>query len=421
MNCLIRKVNNMSEIIGSEMKNSDIEWVGEIPFDWDVIPASGVFVEIKEKNVNNQHRNPFSFKYGEIVDKKITGGIDDAVLETLSTYRVVSRNTIMINGLNLNYDFITQRVAIVKETGIITSAYLAVQPDEKRIYPRFVLYLLKSYDNKQVFHAIGSGVRKTLKFQDFKNIKIVAPDIDKQKAIADYLDVFSRKIGEIIEEAKKSKEEYSKWKAAIIFEAVTKGIIPGRLFKDSGVLWIGNTPDEWSTASLKYLCSMQSGKNLTSEQISTNGKYTVYGGNGQRGYYNEYNRDGEYLLVGRQGALCGNVHKVSGQFWATEHAVVTENTKRADLNFLYYLLVGMNLNQYSSDTAAQPGLSVGNILNVKTCLPPLKEQKQIASYLVSKCIKIDELISEKQALIDDLELYKKAHIFEAVTGKRKVV
>ena len=114
----------------------------------------------------------------------------------------------MINGLNLNYDFVSQRVAIVNESGVITSAYLAIQPDENKINPRFVLYLLKSYDYQQVFHGLGSGIRKTLKYQDFKKIMIVAPTLSKQQAIADYLDETCSKIDEIIAEAKASIDEY---------------------------------------------------------------------------------------------------------------------------------------------------------------------------------------------------------------------
>ena len=207
-----------------EMKDSGIEWVGDIPEVWDVFPAGGVFNEVKEKNTNNQYSNPFSFRYGEIVDKKISGEIDESVEETLSAYRVVSPNTIMINGLNLNYDFISQRVAIVKERGIITSAYLAVQPDENRIVPRFVLYLLKAYDYRQVFHGIGSGIRKTLKFQDFKNIKIVAPSLTEQTAIASYLDTQCAKIDEIIAQAKASIEDYKQWKASVVDECISQAL-----------------------------------------------------------------------------------------------------------------------------------------------------------------------------------------------------
>lgn len=405
----------------AEMKDSGIEWVGMIPATWDVFPAGGVFDEVKEKNVNNQYSNPFSFRYGEIVDKKIAGEIDESVEETLSAYRVVSPNTIMINGLNLNYDFISQRVAIVREKGIITSAYLAVQPDEGRIVPRFVLYLLKAYDYRQVFHGVGSGIRKTLKFQDFKSIKIVAPSLTEQTAIAAYLDTQCAKIDEIIAQAKASIEDYKQWKASIICEAVTKGLDPNVEMKDSGIEWIGRMPAHWTAPALKHLCTMQAGKNLISEQISTSGQYPVYGGNGQRGYYSDYNANGNFLLVGRQGALCGNVHYVSGKFWATEHAVVTTPSKITNIRYLYYLLIAMDLNQYASNSAAQPGLSVGNILTVKTLLPPIGEQVRISEFLDNGCPKIDEVITEKQSLIDDLESYKKSLIYEVVTGKRGVI
>src|SRR5699024_4723503 len=138
-----------------EFVDSGIEWVGPIPATWSIFPACGVFCEVKEKNTNGEYNNPFSFRYGEIVNKNIAGEIDESVEETLSTYRVVVPDTIMINGLNLNYDFISQRVAIVRDKGIITSAYLAVQPDKNKVVPRFVLYLLKAYDYRQVFHGLG--------------------------------------------------------------------------------------------------------------------------------------------------------------------------------------------------------------------------------------------------------------------------
>lgn len=166
---------------------------------------------------------------------------------------------------------------------------------------------------------------------------------------------------------------------------------------------------------------MQAGKNLISEQIADSGKYSVYGSNGLRGYYSSYNTEGRHLLVGRQGALCGNVHDVDGEYWCTEHAIVTTETRFSDIDYLFYLLIGMNLNQYASNAAAQPGLSVGNILNVKTVRPNMKEQKKIAQYLKNVLPKYDSLISEKESLINDLEAYKKSLIYEVVTGKRRVI
>lgn len=188
-----------------------------------------------------------------------------------------------------------------------------------------------------------------------------------------------------------------------------------REMRDSGVEWMGKVPENWNIVALKFLCSMQSGKTLSSEQISEEGKYPVYGGNGLRGYYSEANTFGDYLLVGRQGALCGNVHHVQGEFWATEHAVVTKCSALSDVRYMYYLLLGMNLNQYASNTAAQPGLAVSQIINVKTCLAPIQEQKLIAVVLDEKCSQVDALIANVQAQIEKLKAYKQSLITAVVT------
>lgn len=402
-------------------KDSGIPWVENIPAEWKVYPAGKVFEEVKHKNKDNLPYTALSFRYGEIVDKKVHGSSEEEPNEVLSAYTIVQPGTIMLNGLNLNYDFITQRVAIVRKEGIITSAYLAVKPDGKLIVPEYANYLLKSYDYKMVFHGIGSGIRKTLKYSDFRSIYVPLPSLEEQKVIVEYLDSQVSQIESIIEEAKISVEEYKKWKASTIFEAVTKGVDPNCELKDSNVEWIGKVPKEWKITTLKHLCSMQAGKNLTTEQILDEGMFSVYGGNGIRGYYNSYNNDGDFVLVGRQGALCGNVHLVQGKFWATEHAVVTACKDNTNINYLYYLLIGMNLNQYASNAAAQPGLSVGTVLNIKTVLPPKETQISIATMLTERCKAIDELIEEKENLVSDLELYKRSLIYEVVTGKRKVV
>ena len=188
-----------------------------------------------------------------------------------------------------------------------------------------------------------------------------------------------------------------------------------REMKDSGVEWMGKVPENWNIVALKFLCSMQSGKTLSSEQISEEGKYPVYGGNVLRGYYSEADTFGDYLLVGRQGALCGNVHHVQGEFWATEHAVITKCSALSDVRYMYYLLLGMNLNQYASNTAAQPGLAVSQIINVKTCLAPIQEQKLIAVVLDEKCAQVNTLIANVQAQIEKLKAYKQSLITEVVT------
>ena len=155
-----------------------------------------------------------------------------------------------------------------------------------------------------------------------------------------------------------------------------------REMEDSGIEWIREIPKDWLVSRVKFYCTMNSGDNITAQDIETEGRYPVYGGNGLRGYFSKYNYDGKYILIGRQGALAGNVHRVTDKFWSTDHAVVTNVFKSADLSYFYYLFITMNLNQYAFDTAAQPGLAVSKIMGLSIVIPPIiKEQYRIAKFL----------------------------------------
>lgn len=403
----------------AEMKDSGIEWVGMIPAHWHIKVLFQLVSQVKNKNKDLSETNLLSLSYGKIKRKNIddTEGLLPA---SFDSYNIIENNDIVLRLTDLQNDHTSLRVGRATERGIITSAYITIRPTNSRM-SEYIYYLLHSFDIKKGFYGMGSGVRQGLNYDEVKMLKLPLPPLNEESAIAAYLDTQCAKIDEIIAQAKASIEDYKQWKASIIYEAVTKGLDPNVEMKDSGIEWIGRMPAHWTAPALKHLCTMQAGKNLISEQISTSGQYPVYGGNGQRGYYSDYNANGNFLLVGRQGALCGNVHYVSGNFWATEHAVVTTPSKITNIRYLYYLLIAMDLNQYASNSAAQPGLSVGNILTVKTLLPPIGEQVRISEFLDNGCPKIDEVITEKQSLIDDLESYKKSLIYEVVTGKRRVV
>lgn len=188
-----------------------------------------------------------------------------------------------------------------------------------------------------------------------------------------------------------------------------------RKMRDSGIPWIGEAPEGWEFSKIKYHCTMKSGDNITALDISDNGEYPVYGGNGLRGFYKIYNKNGNHILIGRQGALAGNVHLVNGKFWATDHAVIVTLKNDVFINYFFRMLESMNLNQYAFDTAAQPGLSVSRIMNLNIVLPNLKEQHRIADFLGSKCSEIDTLIENLRARMESAKEYKKAVITEAVT------
>jgi type I restriction enzyme S subunit len=173
-------------------------------------------------------------------------------------------------------------------------------------------------------------------------------------------------------------------------------------------------PKHWTAPKLAHLLRLQSGDSITSENIEVEGDYAVYGGNGLRGYTDKYNCTGEYILVGRQGALCGNVHVASGKFFASEHAVVVYPKSEIANRYFFYLLTFMNLGQYSV-AAAQPGLSVENISQLRINFPPITEQTQIARLLDHEVGKIDALIAEQEKLIALLKEKRQAVISHAVT------
>jgi type I restriction enzyme S subunit len=197
---------------------------------------------------------------------------------------------------------------------------------------------------------------------------------------------------------------------------VTKGLDPDAPMKDSGVEWLGEIPHHWDIAVLKYMASMKSGDFIAIEDIHSDGRYPVYGGNGLRGYTEEYNCDGYFPLIGRQGALCGNINFGAGKFWATEHAIVVRPLDGIDPDWLGHILSIMNLNQYSM-SSAQPGLSVGQISNLKTARLNSDDQIQISNYCKNETAKIDALVAKVERAVELLKERRVALISAAVTGK----
>lgn len=185
-------------------------------------------------------------------------------------------------------------------------------------------------------------------------------------------------------------------------------------YRDSGVTWIGNVPPNWQVLPLKRIVSMQSGEQITAERIEDAGNYPVFGGNGLRGYTSAFTHDGHFALIGRQGALCGNINYASGKFWASEHAVVVSPKSPCAVLWLGELLRSMDLGQYSV-TAAQPGLSVEVVGNLRIPLPPPAEQSAIAAFLDRETGKIDALVAEQERLIALLKEKRQAVISQAVT------
>lgn len=402
-----------------KMRDSGVEWIGMVPEEWKVVKMKSIFRPVSIKNHPDAEVLSLYRDLG-VLPKDSRDDNHNVTSEDASQYKYVQKGNLVINKMKAWQG----SLAVSSYNGIVSPAYYVCEFRLPSVDKRYFHHLLRCAAYAQEFERLSTGMRIgqwDLGIDDFLRVPALLPPFDTQKQIGCYLDEMCSRIDDVITEAKASIEEYKAWKSSIIYEAVTKGLDPTAEMKDSGAEWIGKIPQNWRYSKIKYVCSMQAGKNITAEQITRDGQYPVYGGNGFRGFYTSYNHEGKYLLVGRQGALCGNVHRVHGKFWATEHAIVTENSDKVDYNYLYYLLIAMNLNQYASQTAAQPGLAVNTIGNLQIYLPPVPLQIQISNHIEFLVSQIDVLIQEKNALISDLESYKKSLIYEVVTGKRKVV
>lgn len=395
-----------------EMRDSGIEWVGAIPAAWGVHRIASHFQEIKEKNTANAYSNALQFKMGKIIAKPQKWD-EDETNETYSAYTVVHPNTIMINGLNLEFDFVTQRVARVECNGIITSAYIALSPRDD-INAEYICYLLKSYDACRAFHSMGRGLRKILSYSELKNKPIVVPPLAEQERIAAFLDAECAEIDAVLEKTRASIEEYKKLKQAVITQAVTKGIRGDRPMKDSGIEWIGEIPAEWDYTKAKNCVNIQNGSDPKTE-----GSIPVYGsGASSFKTCGEY-KEGPSVLIGRKGATLHIPHYISTKFWNVDTAFNVYAKPNFDLKFYFYCACSFDYRFYISQTTL-PSMTQTAYENMFLPLPSNDEQRAIASYLDNRCEEIDALIWKKQECLAEIENYKKSLIYEYVTGKREV-
>ena len=221
--------------------------------------------------------------------------------------------------------------------------------------------------------------------------------------------------------AKDLLEEIKKEKAKLIKEGKLKKEKPLPEITEDEIPF--DIPENWCWCRIGDIFNLQAGKTISSSEIFTDNssaKYLCYGGNGVRGYVKNYNREGFFALIGRQGALCGNINFANGQFYATEHAVVVETYCNTDVKWSGLFLQALNLNQYATATA-QPGLAVRNINEVLIPLPPLEEQKRIVA-VIEKFMPLIEEYGKKEAELtalnaDIAKTLKNAILQEAVQGK----
>ena len=391
--------------MGKEYKNSGLEWIGRIPKEWKACRFKN-FLSL---------RNIASSSSIKIGLENIEGGSG----RYISTDGKFDGDGIQFNTGDIVYGKLRpylRKVWLATFEGNAVGDFFVFR-NKRNSYPHYIKWLFLSDGFSEAVNSSVYGAKMPRVSSDFiLSLPFFLPPLSEQQRIASYLDKKCGEIDELIALQEKMIAQLKEYKHAVITEAVTKGLDPNAKLVPSGIEWIGDVPEGWRVCRIKAIVNLQSGTNLTTMDISESGKYPVYGGNGIRGYYHEYTNEGEFVLIGRQGALCGNINYASGKFWATEHAVVCYPQREFARKWLGELLRAMNLGQYSL-SAAQPGLSVERIKNLNMPLPSLPEQHSIATYLDTKCSEIDSLIALKRQKIESLNAYKKSVIYEAVTGK----
>ena len=242
----------------AEMKDCGIKWIGEVPSSWNIRTLYQVAERVKNKNFDLAEQNLLSLSYGKIKRKDINTK-DGLLPASFDGYNIIENGDIVMRLTDLQNDHTSLRVGHATEKGIITSAYTTIRPLNPA-HSDYLYYLIHSFDLKKGFYGMGSGVRQGLNYDEVKELRIVIPPQEEQNTIVAYLDDQCAQIDSLVQEAKECIEEYKKWRAAIIFEAVTKGLNPAAEMKDSGVEWIGMMPEHWGIRKIGSLYSLRNEK-----------------------------------------------------------------------------------------------------------------------------------------------------------------
>ena len=427
-----------------EMKNSGIPWIGEIPEGWTIELIGNQVKEVNNPNTNGEEDNALQFKMGSIISK--SQGNSKYNPETLEGYNIVDKGVIMLNGLNLSFDLISQRVGLVRERGVITSTYLAVKPTDN-IDSEYLTYLFKAYDNCKAFHSMGKGLRQTLSYGELRKYLLIYPSLAEQQRIAEFLDRKCAEVDEMIALQEQIIEELKAYKQSVITEAVTKGLNPDVPMKDSGSLWIGEIPTNWNLTRIGDVGEYKKGpfgSAITLDMFVPKGEHTIKVYEQQNAIKKDWTLGYYYLPVDYfesclKGfevlpndiivSCAGTIGEVYQLPMDVERGIINQALMRMRINstinlsyFLYIfdLILKREAERSSNGTAIKniPPFSIFKKILVP--LPSLEEQQEIADYLDDKCADIDSLIQTKQSKIDSLKEYKKSIIYEYVTGKREV-
>ena len=400
--------------MSKEMKDSGVEWIGEMPEDWDALPikrnyrivAGATPKSDKPENWDGEIPwiTPSDYK---TEDKYILSGKKSI---TEKGYNSCSTTMVPANSIIFSKRAPVGTVAISANELCTNQGCLSCVPLNKS-NSVFGYYSMIAGKNAFEMAALGTTFME-ISADAFANMKLPYCDTTEQQQIVHFLDRKCTAIDTAIEKTKKSIEKLEEYKKAVITKAVTKGIDPNAKMKDSGVEWIGEMPEGWEITRNKFYVIISHGMDPKTE-----GDIPVYG-SGAESFKScgEY-KEGPAVLLGRKGATLHIPHYITGKYWNVDTAFDVKNkSEDMGLKYFYFLSMCFNYNYYIAKTTL-PSMTQFDYCNMRIPLPSRKEQDIIVSYIEDKCVAIDTAIEKKKKAIEKWEEYKKSLIYYAVTGK----
>ena len=432
-----------------KMKDSGIEWIGEIPEGWEVKRLGAILQERNEVNNPIQTTSILSLTNNRgVIPYSEKGNQGNKAKDDLTGYKIAHIGDIVLNSMNV----------IIGSVGL-SNYYGAVSPVYYMLFPRnniktniqYYNYLFQTTAFQQSLRGYGNGIleiRMRIQMQKLKTVLLPVPTFLEQSYITVYLDASLSKLNILLSKTRSSIEEYKKLKQAVITQAVTKGVRGEQEMKDSGVEWIGEIPREWKKTQLRHCATIKPGitlgKSYSKDTVLIERPYLRVA-NVQGGYVDlndlatievTPDEDLKYRLHSGDVLMTegGDRDKLGrGCVWHGEiepclhqnHVFAVQTNETILLpEFLEYLTASDVGRSYFDVTAIKTTnlacTSSSKVLAFTIPLPPIEEQIEIVSFIKKRSLELNKLIMKKELLVQELESYKKSLIYEVVTGKREV-
>lgn len=427
-----------------KMKDSGIEWIGEIPEGWEVSQLKYATRWKSEKGCPDAPVLSLYRDFGVVPKDSRDDNHNVTSLDT-SNYKVVDIGDLVINKMKAWQG----SMAVSDYRGIVSPAYHVCSITSNKVNKRYLHHLLRNPAYLPEYARLSTGMRIgqwDLGFDDFKNIPFLIPPLDEQAKIADYLDNGCASLDAMLSKTRSSIEEYKKLKQAVITQAVTKGVRGEREMKDSGVEWIGEIPKKWNRCKLNSICTFINGdrsKNYPSSEDFQDIGIPFIGADSLNGFFVDtysarHISPAKYASMGGLKITQGDILYTLRGSTIGKNAIANFNDGTiasslvgirvkspflASSSFLFYWLNSLNefvQRDLCINGSTAPNLSAENVAQFFIYIPDITEQHEIADYLDAKCAEIDKLIAKKEQLVKELDSYKKSLIYEVVTGKREV-